>query len=213
MGRGDPFEIPSWEFHCGCCRCPGCKDHYQIHPETNTVHMSSVLTIGGVNTNGFTPITSFATPTGVHNTSTSGAEVVQSNSSDFDEMIQKLYSVRARPGQARFRNEILKVFGRCVVTGCTTREVLEAAHIVPHANGDENNQSCPSNGILLRADVHTLFDLNLLRVYSDDGITFKWWLDSSIGYLPGVHGQDCSEIFVEGRRMNLMQSGRLIRYV
>lgn len=42
-------------------------------------------------------------------------------------------------------------------------ELLEAAHIQPHA--EEPNYSV-TNGLLLRADIHTLFDLNLLSVDS-----------------------------------------------
>jgi hypothetical protein len=39
--------------------------------------------------------------------------------------------------------------------------VLEAAHIDPY-RGEGNNH--PGNGLLLRADIHTLFDLNLLGI-------------------------------------------------
>jgi hypothetical protein len=39
--------------------------------------------------------------------------------------------------------------------------VLEAAHIEPHAVGGRNSAD---NGLLLRADIHTLFDLGLLKV-------------------------------------------------
>lgn len=38
---------------------------------------------------------------------------------------------------------------------------LEAAHIIPY-QGDETNHI--SNGLLLRADIHTLFDLGLLAI-------------------------------------------------
>ncbi|WP_183629116.1 HNH endonuclease signature motif containing protein [Novosphingobium sediminicola] len=45
-------------------------------------------------------------------------------------------------------------------------DILEAAHIVPHAViGQKGNDA--SNGILLRADIHTLFDLNLIRITPD----------------------------------------------
>lgn len=48
-----------------------------------------------------------------------------------------------------------------MVTGCTILDLLEAAHIVPY-RGDEYNDS--QNGLLLRADIHTLFDLNLIWI-------------------------------------------------
>ncbi|WP_309895294.1 HNH endonuclease signature motif containing protein [Archangium sp.] len=68
--------------------------------------------------------------------------------------------IRERRGQATFRRELRLRFGdTCVVTGCKLPDLLEAAHINPH-RGDKDNH--PSNGLLLRADIHTLFDLDLL---------------------------------------------------
>lgn len=73
-------------------------------------------------------------------------------------------AIKIRRGQAKFRERLLSAYGRtCAVTGCKIVELLEAAHIQPHA--DEPNYSV-TNGLLLRADIHTLFDLNLLSVDS-----------------------------------------------
>lgn len=47
------------------------------------------------------------------------------------------------------------------MTGCGVVDVLEAAHIHRYM-GEVTN--IVSNGLLLRADVHTLFDLNLIGV-------------------------------------------------
>lgn len=65
-----------------------------------------------------------------------------------------------RPGQLRFRRDLMKHYGsRCAVTGCRLTSVLEAAHIMPY-RGEEFDH--PENGLLLRADIHRLFDtLNL----------------------------------------------------
>ena len=41
---------------------------------------------------------------------------------------------------------------------------LEAAHINPYRGESDNH---PDNGLLLRADIHTLFDLNLLGIEPD----------------------------------------------
>ena len=41
--------------------------------------------------------------------------------------------------------------------------MLEAAHITPYLGPNTNH---PSNGLLLRADIHTLFDLGLLTIDS-----------------------------------------------
>jgi HNH endonuclease len=71
----------------------------------------------------------------------------------------------ARQGQRSFRSALLDVYsGRCAVTGCEVEAVLEAAHIRPYAGPQTNSVQ---NGLLLRADIHTLFDLRLLSVHED----------------------------------------------
>jgi hypothetical protein len=70
--------------------------------------------------------------------------------------------IRERRGQAQFRDALRHRYGdRCLVTSCAVLAVLEAAHIKPY-RGERDNH--PDNGLLLRADVHTLFDLDLLHV-------------------------------------------------
>ncbi len=67
-----------------------------------------------------------------------------------------------RRGQSIFRAELLRAYrGRCAVTGFAAIEALEAAHIVPYL-GDQTN--VVENGLLLRADIHTLFDLGLISI-------------------------------------------------
>ena len=69
-----------------------------------------------------------------------------------------------RRGQRRFREILLQSYQEtCQVTGFTGVEALEAAHIVPYAAG-QYQANDPTNGLLLRADIHTLFDLDLLKV-------------------------------------------------
>lgn len=67
-----------------------------------------------------------------------------------------------RQGQPKFRKELILAYeGKCAVTGCDVEAVLEAAHIAPYL-GKESN--AVQNGLLLRADIHTLFDLGLLKI-------------------------------------------------
>lgn len=74
-------------------------------------------------------------------------------------------AIKTRRGQPGFRKRLLAAYGnKCAVTGCEVLSVLEAAHIIPH--GDETDWDT-SNGLPLRADVHTLFDLRLLAVSPD----------------------------------------------
>jgi hypothetical protein len=79
-----------------------------------------------------------------------------------DEIQQR--AIKIRRGQAKFREGLLAAYHRtCAVTGCKVVDLLEAAHIRPHA--EEPNYSI-TNGLLLRADIHTLFDIGLLAVDS-----------------------------------------------
>ena len=67
-----------------------------------------------------------------------------------------------RDGQARFRNMLLSHYGcMCMVTGEKLDAVIEAAHISPY---DGNKSNDISNGLLLRVDIHRLFDKNLLAI-------------------------------------------------
>jgi HNH endonuclease len=71
-------------------------------------------------------------------------------------------AIKLRRGREHFRNALFDRYGRrCLVTGCEVVEVLEAAHIDPYRDDHHNH---PGNGLVLRADIHTLFDLDLLGV-------------------------------------------------
>lgn len=79
-----------------------------------------------------------------------------------DQRRRVLRSIVQRQGQQEFRMALLAAYdGKCAMTGCGLTDVLEAAHIHRYL-GEETN--VVSNGLLLRADVHTLFDLKLVGV-------------------------------------------------
>jgi hypothetical protein len=67
-----------------------------------------------------------------------------------------------RRGQAAFRRELLEAYqGKCAFTGYDSEFALEACHIIPYRGSSTNHVS---NGLLLRADIHTLFDLGKTAV-------------------------------------------------
>lgn len=77
-----------------------------------------------------------------------------------------LTSIARRQGQPKFRKDLLNVYNyRCAVTECDAEEALEAAHIIPYC---ETEDHAIYNGLLLRADIHTLFDLNLIAIAPGD---------------------------------------------
>jgi predicted restriction endonuclease len=73
-----------------------------------------------------------------------------------------LREITVRRGQPAFRRRLCRRYGiRCLVTGCSIPGLIEAAHIVPYGASSDNSVT---NGLLLRSDVHTLFDLGLLAI-------------------------------------------------
>lgn len=71
-------------------------------------------------------------------------------------------TITQRRGQQAFRNALMVAYeGRCVATDCSVQDVLEAAHIHPYRGPDTNKVA---NGLLLRADLHTLFDCGLVAI-------------------------------------------------
>jgi hypothetical protein len=92
-----------------------------------------------------------------------------------DERKTALRSVTVRSGQGAFRDALLRAYdGRCAITACDVPEVLEAAHIRPYKGVRTN---VVTNGILLRADLHRLWDTGRLAVHE---ASFEVLLDSDM---------------------------------
>lgn len=80
-----------------------------------------------------------------------------------DERDRKLIEIAAREGQDRFRTSLIDAYGgRCAVTSYDAVETLQAAHIFPYRGPGTN---LISNGLLLRADIHALFDRGGIAVH------------------------------------------------
>ena len=79
-----------------------------------------------------------------------------------DERKKTLREIEQRRGQPDFRRCLLVAYGRrCCVTGCDAVDALEASHIDPYRESQSNHVT---NGLLLRSDIHTLFDLYLIGI-------------------------------------------------
>jgi hypothetical protein len=81
---------------------------------------------------------------------------------DFVERQKVLREILGRPGQAKFRKDVLAgAGGACAVTGTQLEAALEAAHIIPVS---EHGADTAANGLCLRSDIHTLFDAGHVRI-------------------------------------------------
>ncbi|MBX7120955.1 MAG: HNH endonuclease [Opitutaceae bacterium] len=77
----------------------------------------------------------------------------------------KPHLVKPRLGQGAFRISVINIYNRrCAVTGERTLPALEASHIKPYSR---NGPHDPTNGILLRSDLHNLFDQGYLTITPD----------------------------------------------
>lgn len=102
------------------------------------------------------------------------------------EDVLSLRAIRVRKGQPRFRARLLWAYdGQCAVSACDAASTLEAAHIKPHSAGGSYESN---NGLLLRADLHTLFDLRLMTM---DPATYSVILHPEVrrGYYSDLHGR------------------------
>ena len=108
----------------------------------------------------------------------------------------------------RFRKNLIARYGaRCAITGASVLEVLDAAHIRPVADlgGDHVD-----NGLLLRADLHRLFDAELLTIVTGKvaRVRVRDELGGEYGRLQGREVGDLSK----GQRAALRQRNeRLLR--
>ena len=74
--------------------------------------------------------------------------------------------IAPRLGQGAFRLAVTDAYDRrCAVSGEKTLPILDAAHVKAHAAGGDH---ATSNGLLLRTDIHRLFDLGYVTVAPSD---------------------------------------------
>lgn len=84
-----------------------------------------------------------------------------------------------RLGQGAFRIEVTNAYSRrCAITGEKTLPVLQAAHIKPYAAEGPHRID---NGLLLRSDLHTLFDDGYITIDNEYRISVSARLHSDYG--------------------------------
>jgi len=93
---------------------------------------------------------------------------------------RKFVEITSRPNQAKFRKVLLTNFnGKCLISGETVNDVLIACHIHEVKDGGSDHSD---NGVVLRADLHILFDKNKLRISQDGDIVFSPDVDQGSAY-------------------------------
>jgi hypothetical protein len=86
------------------------------------------------------------------------------NGADHRSIVER--QIADRRGREAFRRRLLQRYGwQCQMTGSKVLAVLEAAHVEPYKGAKDNHIE---NGLILRADIHTLFDLHRIGIRPDD---------------------------------------------
>lgn len=86
---------------------------------------------------------------------------------DLEQRAARFAEVQTRQYQGTFRDAVFRACGGlCIVSGCAVPEALEAAHLLGRDWRQGHNSA--ADGILLRRDLHNLYDRGLLRI-SDAG--------------------------------------------
>ena len=124
---------------------------------------------------------------------TTEREFLPSTVEDTRRSVQRRVSVRT--GQSQFRELIREAYNdTCPITGCDDERGMQAAHIIPYM-GEETNHV--TNGILLRNDIHRLFDHQdgpFLRIEIQEG---EWIVRVDESLIQSTYGE------LHGRTMNL----------
>lgn len=130
-----------------------------------------------------------------------------------NESRREFSAILKRVGQQKFKRLLLEKYNnKCVITGCDIKEVLEAAHIQPVK---DNGNMCVSNGLLLRADIHTLFDLNLVNIDEEGKVHWhsslhgsdyaKQYKTISVSKLDKPVNKKLNKRFIQFHQQNLTQ--------
>jgi len=88
-----------------------------------------------------------------------------------DDEINKIWVlVNQRKQQSKFRKSLIANYKeKCVISRCEIPDILDAAHILDHSKTRINKLA---NGILLRTDLHGLFDCGKLLIEPETNIIF-----------------------------------------
>jgi hypothetical protein len=104
-----------------------------------------------------------------------GVTSIEQLDDEEDRRRRVLATIVARQGQPEFRRRLMAAYdGRCSISGWDVPDSLEAAHIMRYLGPQSNDLS---NGLLLRADLHMLFDLGLITI---DAESYEIIVDPSL---------------------------------
>jgi len=105
-----------------------------------------------------------------------------------------------RPDSKRLKELLIAKDHSCAITGESQSEVLDAVHIVPAVQG---NYGLIGNAILLRTDLHRLFDARLINIKVSGGTARFTCSKSVTNYFKLVHRRPLATKIFSRIRANL----------
>lgn len=94
--------------------------------------------------------------------------------------------IKSRIGQGKFREELIKLWNSCSVTGVKDFTILNASHIKPWRNCTNEERLDPYNGLLLIPNLDALFDSGLITFSNSGEIILSTRIDTHDVKLLGV---------------------------
>lgn len=137
---------------------------------------------------------------------------------DIDEIIQdktldstqKAVLVNTRVGQGKFREELIKYWKGCALTGYQSTQFLVASHIKPWRAADDRERLDKYNGILLLPNLDKAFDLGYISFTEKGHILASEFIESP--HLLGIKSsmkvnlEDSHQIYMEYHRENVFEN-------
>jgi len=84
--------------------------------------------------------------------------------------------VRARLGQGRYREGLMREFPYCLMTNVSDERLLIASHIKPWAKSDNVEKIDPKNGFMLTPTYDKLFDRGFITFENDGALLISPWI-------------------------------------
>lgn len=104
---------------------------------------------------------------------------------ELEQRVARFTKVQVRTEQSAFREAVFRAFdGKCALSGCDVPEALEAAHRVGRDWRKGHNSA--TDGILLRRDLHALYDAGLLRIDASGFVAVAEGCSGHYGQLHGI---------------------------
>lgn len=94
--------------------------------------------------------------------------------------------IQSRLGQGKFRQDVLKLWGGCAVTGIRDARVLKASHVKPWRVADNQERLDAHNGLALIPNLDALFDAGWITFEDSGKIQISALIDIAVLQALGV---------------------------